>query len=118
MQEKPQSCNPSYFCIYKVSIKLISLAICLCLLICCGQKEVKQFLPVQNQEKSPESAININIASVEQLEKLPRIGPKTALEIVKHREKFGKFRKPEHLMLVHGISDERFREIRNLIRVE
>ncbi len=62
--------------------------------------------------------ININTASLEDLEKLPHIGEKLAQKIVEHREEFGKFRKAEYLILVDGISDRRFREIRSLIKVE
>lgn len=62
--------------------------------------------------------MNINTASAAELEKLPFIGRKTALEIVAHREKFGRFRRPEHLLLIEGVSDTRFREIKNLIKVE
>jgi competence ComEA-like helix-hairpin-helix protein len=118
MQENLRNYNSFYFSTYRVSIKLISLTFWACLLICCGQKNAKQVLPVQNQEKSSESAININTASVKELEKLPHVGPKTALEIIRHREQFGKFRKPEYLILVRGISDKGFREIRNLVKVE
>jgi competence ComEA-like helix-hairpin-helix protein len=117
MQEIEQNCKPHYFCICRLSIKLIPLIIFCCLSICCGQKDAKQVLPAQPQNLS-ESAININIASAAELEKLPHIGTKTALGIVEHREKYGRFRKPEHLMLVRGISDQRFREIRNFIKVE
>ena len=118
MQQNLQNYNCNYFYTYSISIKLISLTICGCLLICCGQKEAKQILPAQNQENLSQSAININYASAEELEKLPHIGAKTAQEIIEHRETFGKFRKPAHLMLVRGISDKRFREMRNLVKVE
>ena len=58
------------------------------------------------------------MASAGELEKLPHVGRQTAQEIVEYREKFGKFRKPEYLMFVRGISDRRFREMRSLVRVE
>lgn len=65
-----------------------------------------------------ENAVNINLATSEELEKLPNVGAKTAAKIIEHREKFGKFRRPEHLLLVAGISDKRFREMRNMIKTE
>lgn len=71
--------------------------------------------PVQIQV-SPE-AININTASLESLERLPQVGSKTAAKIVEHREKFGEFRRPEHLLLVSGITDKRFRKMRHMIKV-
>ncbi len=62
--------------------------------------------------------ININTASVEELEKLPGIGKALAARIVEHRENYGPFRRPEHLMVVPGISDRKFRSMRNLIVAE
>jgi competence ComEA-like helix-hairpin-helix protein len=59
--------------------------------------------------------ININTASVEELEKLPGIGKALAARIVEHRQNYGPFRKPEHLMVVPGISDQKFRIMRELI---
>jgi competence ComEA-like helix-hairpin-helix protein len=65
-----------------------------------------------------ENAININTASAEELEKLPKIGKGIARKIIKHRERYGKFRKAEHLILVRGMSDKKFREIQSLVKVE
>lgn len=67
---------------------------------------------------SSADAININTASVEELQRIPYIGEKLAVQIVDHRGKYGPFRKPEQLMLVHGISDSRFRKIREMVRVD
>ena len=65
-----------------------------------------------------ENAVNINIASTSELEKLPFLGFSTAQKIVEHREKYGKFRKPEHILLVQGVSDKKFRQIKSLIKAE
>ena len=62
--------------------------------------------------------ININTASANELEMLPGIGKSLAERIIEHREKFGAFRRPEHLIIVRGISDKRFRALRGLITVE
>jgi competence protein ComEA len=56
--------------------------------------------------------VNINEASREELERLPGIGPALATRIVEHRERHGRFRRPEHLLLVRGISERRFRQLR------
>jgi competence ComEA-like helix-hairpin-helix protein len=115
MQEIEQNYKPYYFRTCRLSIKLIPSIIFCCLSVCCAQKDAKQFWPIQSVSAS---AVDINTASAAELEKLPFIGEKTAVKIVVHREKFGKFRKPEHLLLVEGVSDTRFREIRNLIKAE
>jgi competence protein ComEA len=62
--------------------------------------------------------VNINKASPAELERLPGVGPATAARIVEHRERYGPFRRPEHLLLVRGFSDSRFRELRHLIVVD
>jgi len=62
--------------------------------------------------------ININKASAEELQRLPYVGESMAQKIIEHREKYGPFKRPEHLMLIHGMSDVRFRRIRHLVRVE
>lgn len=62
--------------------------------------------------------ININNASAAELNRLPGIGPVLAERIVMYRQEHGPFRLPEHLMMVRGISDRKFREIRLLVRVE
>lgn len=63
-------------------------------------------------------AVDINTATAAELSKLPQIGPRTAARIIEHRERYGRFRRPEHLLLVEGISDRRFRKLRGMIRVE
>ena len=111
-------CKPSHRRIYGFLLKLLLIAVFCFLILNCVTKQTKQVLSTENQILVSESAININTAFAAELERLPDIGAKTAQEIIRHREKFGSFRKPEHLMLVRGISDTRFRQIRNLIKTE
>ena len=63
-------------------------------------------------------AININTATVEELEKLPHIGRKTAESIIRFRTDNGLFRRPEYLMQIRGISEKRFLELRPLLKTE
>lgn len=62
--------------------------------------------------------ININSAPAKELEALPGIGKGLSERIVEHREKYGPFRRAEHLMMVRGISETRFRALRHLLTVE
>lgn len=64
------------------------------------------------------SRININTAPAGELESLPGIGKALAARIIEHREKYGPFRRVEHLIIVRGISDKRFRALRELITIE
>jgi competence protein ComEA len=52
------------------------------------------------------------------MEALPGIGKALAARIVEHREEFGPFRRAEHLIVVHGISDRRFRVLQDLVTAE
>ena len=62
--------------------------------------------------------ININTASVSDLERLPGVGKVLAERIVEHRENYGPFRRAEHLLMVRGISDRKFREIQQMLTVD
>jgi competence protein ComEA len=62
--------------------------------------------------------LNINTASATQLEKLPGVGKIMAERVVEYRQQYGPFRRAEHLMMVHGFSDHKFRMLRELITVE
>ena len=66
---------------------------------------------------SSAEAVNINTATVTELEQLPYIGRSTAEAIVEFRQKNGPFRRAEQLMLIRGVSETRFLEIRHLVRV-
>ncbi len=63
-----------------------------------------------------DSSININTATVAELEHLPYIGRTTAESIIAFREEHGPFRRTEHLMLIRGVSETRYLEIRHLLR--
>jgi competence protein ComEA len=62
--------------------------------------------------------VSINNASREELEKLPGIGSALAARIVEHRERYGRFRRTEHLLMVRGISERLFRGLRPYINAE
>ena len=59
--------------------------------------------------------MNINAATAQELEKLPGVGKVIAERIVAHRQEYGPFRRAEHLMMVRGVSDRKFRAISALI---
>ncbi len=74
-------------------------------------------LTAQAAEKSSEKKININTASVAELQELPRIGEKVAQRIVDFRKTHGKFKKIEEIMKVKGIGEKTFQQIRDRITV-
>ncbi|MCA1605243.1 MAG: helix-hairpin-helix domain-containing protein [Acidobacteria bacterium] len=74
-------------------------------------------MPIQTSSVRQGSLININTATSQELEKLPGVGKVVAERIVSHRRQYGPFRRAEHLMMVSGISDRKFRAVRERIVV-
>ena len=66
---------------------------------------------------SSKPAINLNTATVDQLETLPGIGRKTAERILEYRTKSGGFKRIEELMNVKGIGEKSFLKLKPLIAV-
>ncbi|HVC19351.1 MAG TPA: helix-hairpin-helix domain-containing protein [Vicinamibacterales bacterium] len=63
------------------------------------------------------SRLNLNAATVAQLDALPGIGPKTARLIVEYRQKNGGFKKIEELMNVRGVGEKNFLRLKDRITV-
>ena len=64
------------------------------------------------------SLVNINTATVEQLDELPGIGPSKANKIVAHRETYGPFQAVEDITDVSGVGSATLRDIQDLITVD
>ncbi|MFN2500790.1 MAG: ComEA family DNA-binding protein [Pyrinomonadaceae bacterium] len=94
------------------------LAFCAVLVLCGCTSRVEHARNASASVATRPDAININIASVEELERLPYIGRTSAEAIVTFRTENGPFQRPEHLLLIKGISEKRFLDIREFLRTE
>lgn len=61
--------------------------------------------------------VDLNAATLEQLDALPGVGPVTAQRIVEWRTRNGRFAKVEQLREVEGIGERRFGQLRELVTV-
>jgi len=78
-------------------------------------------VPSKRQASDPAASIsqpiNINTASLKELETLPGIGPALAARIIEDREQFGAYESVEQLDRVRGIGPRLMEKLRPLIRV-
>jgi comEA protein len=85
-----------------------------CVLVLCLGLAISS-ISVLAQKSSPAATekINLNSATVEQLQSLPGIGPATAKSIVDYRTKVGKFNRIEEIINVKGIGEKKFQKIKD-----
>jgi competence ComEA-like helix-hairpin-helix protein len=69
------------------------------------------------QKQPPTKPIDINAATMKELEELPGVGPVTAQRIIEARQKSGPFRRIEDLLAVRGISTKRLEALRPYVTV-
>ena len=70
------------------------------------------------KSNAPVKVLDLNTATIEELDGLPEVGPKLAAAIVRFREKSGPFRRVEELLAVPGITKRRLEKLRPLVTVE
>jgi competence protein ComEA len=68
-------------------------------------------------DTSPPQLVNINVATADQLDVLPGVGPATAAAIVAHRQQHGPFQSVEQLADVRGIGAAKLDALRGLVTV-
>jgi competence protein ComEA len=74
--------------------------------------------PVAGPAKpAPAKVVNLNTATVQQLDTLPGVGPATAAAIVAWRGANGKFSSVDQLAEIEGIGAARLKKLRPLVRV-
>jgi competence ComEA-like helix-hairpin-helix protein len=71
----------------------------------------------QSKKTPPAKPLDLNSATIEELQSLPTVGPVAAKAIVRFREKSGPFRKVEDLLAVRGFTQKRLKTLRPYIIV-
>ncbi len=71
----------------------------------------------QTSASSTSPKVNINTASLEELQTLPRIGPAIAQRIIDYRKEHGPFKRVEDLLKIQGIGERVFEQIKDRVTV-
>ena len=67
---------------------------------------------------TPDDPVYLNQAALEDLRRLPGVGPKRALAILALRQRLGRFRQVEDLLKVKGIGRSTLKKLRPLVRLD
>lgn len=76
-------------------------------------------------EKGPQASrirqsdcVNLNTASIRELEELPGVGEVIARRIVEYRQRGNRFRRPQDVIIIEGFSERKYRTIADRVCVE
>jgi len=70
------------------------------------------------ETRGPKGVVNINTASSDQLQLLPRVGPALAERIIDFRESNGPFKRVDEIVAVKGIGERSLEQLRPHLVVE
>ena len=82
-----------------------------------GSESTERTTTVDTGGETSADLLNINTATLEELDSLPGIGPTIAQRIIDYRTKNGAFSTIEEIMDVSGVGPATFDEIKDLIKV-
>lgn len=72
---------------------------------------------VAGKKKPPAQPININVATAEELQLVPGIGPVTAGKILQMRKSYGAFKSVDDLLAIRGLGPKRLDKMRKYLTV-
>jgi competence protein ComEA len=100
-----------------MSRTFLSLVALAALLASPAQAQTRRTKTADQAAAKPTVQVNLNTATVADLQELPGVGAKVAARIVEYRQKQGPFKKIEELMNVQGIGEKSFLKLRPQITV-
>jgi competence protein ComEA len=82
-----------------------------------GEQIPTEASPIQSNTKTEESKINLNTATLEELETLDGLGPTKAKAIIQYRGEHGGFRSVDELLQVSGIGERTLEKIKEKLYI-
>lgn len=74
-------------------------------------------LSVAGKKKPPTKPVNLNTATLEELQQVPGIGPATAEKILQMRKSYGRFKNVDDLLAIRGLGPKRLEKMRKYLTV-
>ena len=102
---------------HSIGVSAVKFLLARILLVSMTMLALAPFAAAQSKKPLPEKPLDLNAATLEELQTLPTVGPATAKAIVRFREKSGPFRKAEELLAIPGFTKKRLAKIRPYITV-
>ncbi len=110
-----------------ILVGITGVFLCLLVGIFIGRNLTGAYIPVDkvlhsqstnpsDEAYNPDGKLDINTATVQQLQLLPGIGESTAQNIIFYREENGKFKTIEDLLNISGIGPAKFEKIKPYIK--
>jgi len=118
MEQRRHMTRSLYVLVLIGSLYCLSLSGCVKLAHRPPASAARSAVGVTSKAESATPPVNINTASAEELKKLPGIGIALAARIISYRQQYGRFRRAEHLIMVRGIGERRFRRLRPYITAQ
>jgi comEA protein len=87
------------------------------LVLCLGLILAPAAAMAQKSKSTLTEKVNLNTATLEQLQTLPGVGPSLAKTIIDYRSKSGKFSKIEELLNVKGVGEKKYQKIKDRLVV-
>lgn len=87
------------------------------LILCLGLILTPVTALAQKGKAASTEKVNLNTATIEQLQTLPGIGPAMAKRVIEYRTKVGKFNKIEEIINVKGIGEKKFQKIKDRLLI-
>ena len=88
------------------------------LALCCATLLLALPLAARTKKKLPAHPIDLNTATLTQLEELPGVGPVTAQKILEFRQKSGPFKSVNDLLVIPRISKAKLAKIRPYVYIK
>jgi competence ComEA-like helix-hairpin-helix protein len=100
---------------------VLSLVLGLTLTCCARSVERAKTEPIAspaNRTVTDQPCVNLNRATADELKSLPGVGEVIAKRIIDYRERNGRFRRPEEIIIIQGFSEKKYRAIADLVCVD